>query len=264
MSPPVNQSGTVSPATPRAHCMGNPTPTKFPEGPGFLRHGRSPQATSAPQKTAPHTARDAQKPLSTHPTLAEVPLTVLSVRRGAALPSLGAITTANALAHFYLLLGSGSRALFQPATRVAMTTTASRGPDRVLIESTSFSAGFMTNDHGVYGPASGSFGHPGTGGSLAFADPALGSRLCLYSECRAFRRAARPPHPETRCGSLRSSPRGRRFPRRQSSSSARLTLHSRRFQPFVNKARSVAGSARAPLSIVLPPRPFLRTPARRS
>ena len=34
MSPPVNQSGTVSPATPRAHCMGNPTPTKFPEGPG--------------------------------------------------------------------------------------------------------------------------------------------------------------------------------------------------------------------------------------
>ncbi len=33
MSPPVNQSGTVSPATPRAHCMGNPTPTKFPEGP---------------------------------------------------------------------------------------------------------------------------------------------------------------------------------------------------------------------------------------
>ena len=35
MSPPVNQSGTVSPATPRAHCMGNPTPTKFPEGPLF-------------------------------------------------------------------------------------------------------------------------------------------------------------------------------------------------------------------------------------
>lgn len=94
--------------------------------------------------------------------------------RSAALPSLGAISTADALAHFYSLLGSGSRALLRPATRVAMTTTASRGPDRVLIESTSFSAGFMTNDYGVYGPASGAFGHPGAGGSLAFADPTLG------------------------------------------------------------------------------------------
>ena len=31
MSPPVNQSGTVSPATPRAHCMGNPRPQSSPK-----------------------------------------------------------------------------------------------------------------------------------------------------------------------------------------------------------------------------------------
>jgi CubicO group peptidase (beta-lactamase class C family) len=55
-----------------------------------------------------------------------------------------------------------------------MRTTLSSGPDRVLVESTSFSAGFMTNDHGVYGPAPTAFGHPGAGGSLAFADPAIG------------------------------------------------------------------------------------------
>jgi CubicO group peptidase (beta-lactamase class C family) len=94
--------------------------------------------------------------------------------RGASLPSLGAIGTADALARFYSLLACGGGSLFHADTLAAMRTTSSSGPDRVLVESTSFSAGFMTNDHGVYGPASTAFGHPGAGGSLAFADPALG------------------------------------------------------------------------------------------
>ena len=104
--------------------------------------------------------------------------------RTASVPSLGTIATADALARFYSLLsgdglsgdglsGDGSP-LFPAATLAAMRTTLSSGPDRVLVEKTSFSAGFMTNDHGVYGPAAGAFGHPGAGGSLAFADPALG------------------------------------------------------------------------------------------
>ena len=94
--------------------------------------------------------------------------------RGASLPSLGAIGTADALARFYSLLACGGGSLFHADTLAAMRTTLSSGPDRVLVESTSFSAGFMTNDHGVYGPAPAAFGHPGAGGSLAFADPALG------------------------------------------------------------------------------------------
>jgi CubicO group peptidase (beta-lactamase class C family) len=94
--------------------------------------------------------------------------------RGAALPSLGAISTADALARFYSLLASGNAGLFGEETLRVMRTTASSGPDRVLVENTSFSAGFMTNVYGVYGPSPAAFGHPGAGGSLAFADPALG------------------------------------------------------------------------------------------
>ena len=95
--------------------------------------------------------------------------------RAAALPSLGAIATADALARFYsLLCGSDRSSFFREETLAAMRTTLSSGPDRVLIDQTSFSVGFMTNQHGVYGPSPAAFGHPGAGGSLAFADPSLG------------------------------------------------------------------------------------------
>ena len=94
--------------------------------------------------------------------------------RTASLPSLGAIATADALARFYSLLRGGGAPQFGEETRAAMQTTLSSGPDRVLIDETSFSAGFMTNVHGRYGPCPVAFGHPGAGGCLAFADPTLG------------------------------------------------------------------------------------------
>ena len=106
--------------------------------------------------------------------------------RAASIPSLGAIATADALARFYAILACGQApflsgetlaALQSPAQSPAQTspqTTISSGPDRVLIDMTSFAAGFMTNAYGVYGPSPSAFGHPGAGGTLAFADPALG------------------------------------------------------------------------------------------
>lgn len=94
--------------------------------------------------------------------------------RSATLPSLGAIVTADSLARFYALLADDGGGHFQSETLTAMRTTLSRGPDRVLIDETSFSAGFMTNEFGVYGPSHTAFGHPGAGGSLAFADPEHG------------------------------------------------------------------------------------------
>lgn len=94
--------------------------------------------------------------------------------RSSSLPSMGAIATADALAQFYALLANDGGGFFRPETLAAMRSTLAKGPDRVLIEETSFSVGFMTNDFSVYGPSPSSFGHPGAGGSIAFADPEHG------------------------------------------------------------------------------------------
>lgn len=101
----------------------------------------------------------------------------------AELPASGGVATADALARFYAaLIGplpsagplrSGGR-LFAPATLTLARTEESAGPDEVLVVGTRFGLGYM-----LHGPASpllgpGSFGHPGRGGSLAFADPDSG------------------------------------------------------------------------------------------
>ncbi|MGK5548276.1 serine hydrolase domain-containing protein [Streptomyces sp. URMC 127] len=94
--------------------------------------------------------------------------------RAAELPASAGIATADALARFYAsLIGDvdGVRRLFAPATLTLARTEESAGPDKVLVVNTRFGLGYM-----LHGPASpllapGSFGHPGRGGSLAFADP---------------------------------------------------------------------------------------------
>ena len=63
-----------------------------------------------------------------------------------------------------------------------MTTTLTQGPDRVLQIETAFSAGFMRDPLGAdgaklrthFGPSPRAYGHPGAGGSHAFADPDTG------------------------------------------------------------------------------------------
>ena len=94
--------------------------------------------------------------------------------RMASLPSMGAIATADSLACMYSLLAGDGGGEFRPETLASMRTTLAKGSDRVLIDKTSFSAGFMTNQFGVYGPSRPAFGHPGAGGSIAFADPEHG------------------------------------------------------------------------------------------
>ncbi|MER5767516.1 serine hydrolase domain-containing protein [Streptomyces sp. NPDC001985] len=100
--------------------------------------------------------------------------------RAAELPASGGISTARALARFYAAtIGEvdGGRRLFAPATLTLARTEESAGPDRVLVVPTRLGLGFML--HGAAAPllGPGSFGHPGRGGSLGFADPESGVAL---------------------------------------------------------------------------------------
>ncbi|MFI6059865.1 serine hydrolase domain-containing protein [Streptomyces sp. NPDC051286] len=99
--------------------------------------------------------------------------------RAAELPASNGIATARALARAYAaMIGpvDGHR-LFAPATLTLARTEESVGPDRVLVVNTRFGLGYML--HGPAAPllAPGSFGHPGRGGSLGFADPESGISL---------------------------------------------------------------------------------------
>ncbi|HEV2046936.1 MAG TPA: serine hydrolase domain-containing protein [Chthoniobacterales bacterium] len=106
--------------------------------------------------------------------------------------SLGGIGSARSLAKFYAMLANGGELeghkFFSAKTISWMTTTLADGTDRVFQIPTAFSAGFMKDSEqsrrhifgrstrlraATAGQAS-SFGHPGAGGSHAFADPENG------------------------------------------------------------------------------------------
>ncbi|MEV7504528.1 serine hydrolase domain-containing protein [Streptomyces sp. NPDC093018] len=97
--------------------------------------------------------------------------------RAAALPASNGIATADGLARVYAsLIGEvdGGVRLFTPGTVELARAEQSAGPDRVLVVATRFGLGHML--HGSASPllSPGSFGHPGRGGALAFADPESG------------------------------------------------------------------------------------------
>ncbi|WP_053710619.1 serine hydrolase domain-containing protein [Streptomyces sp. NRRL B-3648] len=97
--------------------------------------------------------------------------------RAAALPASNGIATAGGLARFYAsLIGEvdGGTRLFTPETVALARAEQSAGPDRVLVVGTRFGLGYML--HGAAAPllSPGSFGHPGRGGALGFADPESG------------------------------------------------------------------------------------------
>ena len=95
----------------------------------------------------------------------------------ASLPSFGGIGNARSLARFYDRLAVGE--FFRGPWQEALTRRTSNGPDLVLQQPTAFSAGFMMDPldesgaklRATLGPSVRAFGHPGAGGSLAFADP---------------------------------------------------------------------------------------------
>lgn len=109
------------------------------------------------------------------------------INRARAIVSFGGIGNANSLAKFYAMLANdgeldGQR-FFSVQSLDWMKATLTDGMDRVFQIPTAFSAGFMKDSRQatrrIFGPArSGEpparlepFGHPGAGGSHAFADP---------------------------------------------------------------------------------------------
>jgi CubicO group peptidase (beta-lactamase class C family) len=96
--------------------------------------------------------------------------------QAAELPASNGIGTARGLARMYAaLIGEvdGVR-LFTPETLADATKEQAGGTDRVILVPTRFASGYMlpTATNPMTGPAS--FGHPGRGGSLGFADPEHG------------------------------------------------------------------------------------------
>jgi CubicO group peptidase (beta-lactamase class C family) len=93
--------------------------------------------------------------------------------------SFGGIGSAAALGKFYSVLANGGKlndqTFFSEETLARMTTTLSDGLDIVFQIPTAFSAGFMKDSRDaarkMFGSSTTSFGHPGAGGSHAFADP---------------------------------------------------------------------------------------------
>ena len=99
--------------------------------------------------------------------------------RAQSIVSFGGIGSASALVKFYSMLANGGdlngQSFFSQETIERMTTTLSDRKDRVFQIPTAFSAGFMKDSRDaarrLFGPSATSFGHPGAGGSHAFADP---------------------------------------------------------------------------------------------
>ncbi len=96
--------------------------------------------------------------------------------RAAEIPAANGHGTARALARLYGALARGGELdgvrVMSKDEVAKCSIEQSNGPDKVLTLNTRFSQGFMMSQPGAdLGPNAESFGHPGAGGSLGYADP---------------------------------------------------------------------------------------------
>jgi CubicO group peptidase (beta-lactamase class C family) len=96
--------------------------------------------------------------------------------RAAEIPAANGHTTARSLAKLYGALARGGELdgvrVMSKEQVAKCSIEQSHGPDALLVINTRFSLGFMMSQPGAsLGPNAKSFGHPGAGGSLGYADP---------------------------------------------------------------------------------------------
>jgi CubicO group peptidase (beta-lactamase class C family) len=100
----------------------------------------------------------------------------------AGFPAMGGIGTARALAQFYQACMGYGEGVFDESVRHALQERQVQGDDLVLLQKAAFTCGcqmdpcdeFGKKSRQLYGPGFRAFGHPGAGGSHAFADPESG------------------------------------------------------------------------------------------
>ncbi|HYB99493.1 MAG TPA: serine hydrolase domain-containing protein [Candidatus Limnocylindrales bacterium] len=98
--------------------------------------------------------------------------------RGAEIPGANGHGSARSLAQLYGAVASGGDLrgvhVLGPQQAARAATEEARGMDLVLQMNTRIGLGFMLSQpHASFSPREGAFGHPGAGGSVAFADPSV-------------------------------------------------------------------------------------------
>ena len=136
------------------------------------------------------------------------PLGLVNTRawRAAEIPAANGHTSARGVARVYAALARGGELdgvrLLAPATIERAIEEQSRGRDAVLSLPTRFATGFMLGmPGGIFncGPGQRTFGHPGHGGSIGFADP--DTRLAFGYVTNQYVTGTA-PHPDRRVPSL--------------------------------------------------------------
>ncbi|GAV43603.1 serine hydrolase domain-containing protein [Streptomyces acidiscabies] len=127
--------------------------------------------------------------------------------RAAQLPGSTGFATADGLARIYASLTGeldGVPRLFTPETVELARAQESSGPDRVLVVNSRFGLGYMLHSPASPFLAPTSFGHPGRGGPLAFADPESG--IAFGYVTNGFRRTVTAdPRPQALVRAVRES-----------------------------------------------------------